>query len=57
MDGAHGRLIRLEARAYRCLSRQEAQRILQEADALKGDLHSKVMAFDKTRPHQFPHAA
>lgn len=35
MDGAHSRLVKLEAKAYRCLSREEAQRILREADQLK----------------------
>jgi len=38
MDGAHSRLVKLEAKAYRCLSRQEAQRILREADQLRGSL-------------------
>ena len=40
MDGAHKRLVNLEATAYRCLSRAEAQRILREADELSGGLHS-----------------
>jgi len=40
MDGAHSRLVMLEAKAYRCLSREEAQRILREADQLKGSLSS-----------------
>lgn len=40
MDGAHKRLVNLEATAYRCLSRAEAQRILQEAAELSGGLQS-----------------
>ena len=40
MDGAHSRLVKLEAKAYRCLSREEAQRILREADQLKDALSS-----------------
>ena len=40
MDGAHSRLVKLEAKAYHCLSREEAQRILREADQLKGSLSS-----------------
>jgi len=40
MDGAHSRLVKLEAKAYRCLSREEAQRILREADQLKSSLSS-----------------
>lgn len=39
MDGAHKRLVNLEATAYQCLSREEAQRILREADALTQTLH------------------
>ena len=39
MDGAHKRLVKLEATAYQCLSREEAQRILREADALTQNLH------------------
>ena len=40
MDGAHKRLVNLEATAYHCLSRAEAQRILREADELSGGLRS-----------------
>lgn len=40
MDGAHSRLVKLEAKAYCCLSRKEAQLILREADQLKGSLRS-----------------
>lgn len=40
MDGAHKRLVNLEATAYRCLSREEAQQILREADELSSGLHS-----------------
>ena len=40
MDRAHKRLVNLEATAYRCLSREEAQRILREADELSGGLSS-----------------
>lgn len=40
MDGAHRRLVNLEDTAYRCLSREEAKRILQEADALSSDLQA-----------------
>ena len=39
MDVAHQRLVNLEDTAYRCLSREEARRIIQEADALSQDLH------------------
>ncbi len=42
MDGAHSRLVKLEAKAYRCLSRQEAQRILREADQLRGSLSAST---------------
>ena len=42
MDRAHGRLVKLEAKAYRCLSREEAQRILREADQLKCSLSSSA---------------
>ncbi|WP_156777432.1 hypothetical protein [Synechococcus sp. RS9916] len=40
MDGAHKRLVNLEATAYHCLSRAEAQRILREAAELSGGLRS-----------------
>jgi len=42
MDRAHGRLVKLEAKAYRCLSREEAQHILWEADQLKVALSSSA---------------
>ena len=55
MDGAHKRLVNLEATAYRCLSRAEAQRILREADELSGGLHSPSCGV--TPQHQHERAA
>ena len=52
MDGAHKRLVNLEANAYRCLSRAEAQRILREADELSGGLHSPSCGVTPLHQHE-----
>lgn len=52
MDGAHKRLVNLEATAYRCLSRAEAQRILREADELSGGLHSPSCGVTPLHQHE-----
>ena len=52
MDGAHKRLVNLEATAYRCLSRAEAQRILREADELSGGLHSPSCGITPLHQHE-----
>ena len=42
MDRPHQRLVRLEAKAFKCLSRQEARKILTEAQALSESLKANV---------------
>lgn len=55
MDGAHQRLVKLEATAYLCLSRDEAQRILEEAAELSRGLRSQRSSV--TPRHQHKNAA
>jgi len=38
MDSPHQKLLNLEAKAFKCLSRQEARKILTEAQALSETL-------------------
>ncbi|MEB3158155.1 MAG: hypothetical protein VKK03_01695 [Synechococcus sp.] len=52
MDGTHKRLVNLEATAYRCLSREEAQRILREAAEITGDLSSKNTNVNSLHQHR-----